>query len=88
MVRIFESRMLKKTFGSKGRNKRIVEKVAYWELHGLHSSSGIIKVMKLKGLRWWHMWHLWERSTYRVLVGKPKECDCVKKTKLGWNRKN
>jgi hypothetical protein len=50
------------------------------ELHELHSSPSIIRMIKLMTITWTgHVARMENRNPYRELVGKPKE----KKTPLG-----
>jgi hypothetical protein len=44
------------------------------ELHDLHSSPSIIRIMKARRMRWaGHVARMWEkRNAYRLLVGKPE----------------
>ena len=67
--------MRSKIFGPKraqgtGEWKRLHKK----ELHHLHSSPNIIRVIKSSRMRWaGHVARMWERrGTYRVVVGKPE----------------
>jgi hypothetical protein len=44
------------------------------ELHNLHSSPNIIRMIKLRRVRWaGRVARMWEkRNAYRILVGKPE----------------
>jgi hypothetical protein len=57
----------------KGR-RRIVEKIAYDELHSLYSSPNIVRMIKSRRMRWaGHVALIGEgKGVYRVLVGWPK----------------
>jgi hypothetical protein len=74
-LRVFENRVLRRIFGLKkdegigGRKKLHNE-----ELHNLHSSSNIIRMIKSRRMRWeGHVAQMGERrNAYRILVGKPE----------------
>jgi hypothetical protein len=74
-LRVFENRVLRRTFEPKrdkvaGQWRRLHKE----ELHALHSSPNIIRVIKSRRLRWsGHVACMGERRrAYRVLVGKPE----------------
>jgi len=73
-LRVFENRVLRRTFGPK-RDEVTGER---WKLHndklnGLHSSPIIVRVIKSRRIRWTgYVARMGEkRGVYRVLVGKP-----------------
>jgi hypothetical protein len=74
-LRVFENRVLRRIFGPKRD-----EVTAGWrklhneELHGLHSSPSIIRVMKARRLRWaGHVVRMGEvMDAYKILVGSPE----------------
>jgi hypothetical protein len=70
-LRVFETRVLRGTFGPKRD-----EVTGGWrkldneELHDLYSSPSIIRIMKSRRMRWvWHVARMGEkRDVYRLLV--------------------
>jgi hypothetical protein len=72
---VFENRVLRRIFGPKRD-----EVTGGWrklhneELHGLYSSSSIIRVIKSRRMRWaGHVAHMGEvRGAYKILVGRPE----------------
>jgi hypothetical protein len=74
-LRVFENRVLWKIFGSK-RDEVIGgwRKLHNEELHYLHSSPRIIRMMKSMRVRWaGRLARMGEKmNAYRVLVGKPE----------------
>ncbi|KAJ4450648.1 hypothetical protein ANN_02077 [Periplaneta americana] len=74
-LRVFENKMLRKTFGAK-RDEVTGEwrKLHNTELHALYSLPDIIRNIKSRRLRWaGHVAHMGEsRNAYRVLVGRPE----------------
>ena len=74
-MRVFENRVLRRTFGPKrdevtGEWRKLHEE----ELNNLYSSPNIVRVIKSRRIRWaGHVVHMGEgRGVYRVLVGKPE----------------
>jgi hypothetical protein len=74
-LRVFENRVLRRISGSKRD-----EVTGGWrklhneELHGLYSSSGIVRVIRARRMRWaGHVARMGEvRGAYNILVGKPE----------------
>ena len=74
-VRVFENRVLRRIFGSKGdwvTGER--RKLHNEELNDLYTSPNIVRVMKSRRMKWAvHVAHMGEkRGVYRILVGKPE----------------
>jgi hypothetical protein len=74
-LRVFENRVLRRTFGLKrdevtGKWRKLHNE----ELNNLYSSSNIVLVIKLRRMRWAeHVARMGEgRGVYRILVGKPE----------------
>jgi hypothetical protein len=74
-LRVFESRVLRRTFGP----KRVGvtggwRKLHNEELHSLYSSPSIIRIIKSRRMRWaGHVARMGERrNVYRLLVRKPE----------------
>jgi hypothetical protein len=74
-LRVFEKSVLRKIFGSRREEDGSWRKLHDDELHNLHSSPNIVRVIKSRRMRWaGHMARMGEGScVYRVLVGRP-EC--------------
>jgi hypothetical protein len=74
-LRVFENRVLRRTFGPK-RDEVTGEwrKMHNEELHILYSSPNIIRQIKSRRMRWaGHVARMGEeRNVYRVLMGKPE----------------
>jgi hypothetical protein len=75
-LRVFENRVLRRIFGPK-RDEVTGgwRKVYNEELHNLHPSSSIIKMIKSRRMRWTkHVAQLVDkRNVYRILMGRPEE---------------
>jgi hypothetical protein len=73
-LRVFENRVLRKIFGSKGEEDGSWRKLYKDELHDLYSSPNIVRVIKSRRMRWaGHVACMGEgRGAYRVLVGRPE----------------
>jgi hypothetical protein len=71
-LRVFENRVLGRTFGLK-RDEVIGDwRKLHEELHNLYSSRSIIRIIKARTMRWaGHVACMGEkRNAYRILVGK------------------
>jgi hypothetical protein len=71
---VFEKRVLRKIFGPK-RDEVIGgwRKLHTEELHNLYCSPSLIRMIKSRGMRWaGHVARMGEKSSYRILVGKPE----------------
>jgi hypothetical protein len=71
VLRVFENRMLRRMFGPKreevaGSWRRLHNK----ELHNLHASQNVIRVIKSRRMRWAdHVAHMGEmRNVYNILI--------------------
>jgi len=74
-LRVFENRVLRRVFGSKGDEViREWRKLHNEELKGFYSLPSIVRVVKSIRMRWaGHVACIREvRGVYRVLVGKPE----------------
>jgi hypothetical protein len=73
VLRVFENRVLRKTFGPKREENGSWRKLHNDELHNLYSSPNVVRMIKATRLRWaGHVARMGEgRGVYRVLVGKP-----------------
>jgi hypothetical protein len=73
-LEVFENRVLRRIFGLK-RDEVTGEwrKLHNGELHDLHSSPSIIRIIKARRMRWaGHVARMGKRNSYRLLVGKPE----------------
>jgi hypothetical protein len=77
-------------FGPKGDEVKgvtgVSRKLHNTELHGLHSSSNIVQVIKSRIMRWaGHLARMGEeRGMYRVLVGKPEGNRSLARRRCRW----
>jgi len=73
-LRMFENRVLRRTFGPKRDEVTGVEKLHNEELNDLYSSPNIVRVIKSRRMRWaGHEARMGERrGLCSVLVGKPE----------------
>jgi hypothetical protein len=74
-LRKFDNRLCRRIFGNKrdevtGRWRKLCNE----ELHGLYSSTIIIRMIKSRRIRWvGHITRIWEmRNAYKILVVKPE----------------
>jgi hypothetical protein len=72
--RVFENRVLRRTFGPKKEEDGSWRKLHNDELHSLYSSTNIVRMIKSRRIRWaGHVARMGEgRGVYRVLVGRPE----------------
>jgi hypothetical protein len=86
-LRVFENRVLRRTFGQKR-----VEVTGGWrklhneELHNLYSSPNIIRMMKSRMMRWaGHVARVGaNRNTYRILERKPGRNRPLRRPRRRW----
>jgi hypothetical protein len=74
-LRVFENRVLRRIFGPQRDEVRGGWRILHnKELHGLYSSTGIVRVIKARRMRWaGHVARLVEvRCAYNILVGRPE----------------
>jgi hypothetical protein len=73
-LRVFENRVLRKIFGPKREEDGSWRKFHNDELHSLHSSPNIVRVIKARRIRWTgHVARMGEgRRIYRVSVVRPE----------------
>jgi hypothetical protein len=86
-LRVFENRVLRRTFGPK--RDEVTEgwrKVHNEELHNLYSSPSIIRMIKSRKMRWvGHVAQMGENmNAYRILVGKPEGRRTLGKPRRRW----
>jgi hypothetical protein len=73
-LRLFENRVLRRIFGSKGEEVTGDWRKLHEYLHNLYSSPNIIGMTKSRKMRWTgHVARRAEkRNAYRILLGKPE----------------
>jgi hypothetical protein len=73
-LRVFESRMLRKIFGSKREEDGSWRNLHNDELHSLYASPNIVRAIKSRRMRWaGQVAPMGEgRGVYRVFVGRPE----------------
>ena len=87
-LRVFENRVLGKTFGRKrdqvtGEWRRLHNE----ELNDMYSSLYIIQVIQLRRMRWTALWYLWEgdsKGAYKNLLGRPEGKGPLGRPRRGW----
>jgi hypothetical protein len=52
-LRVFENRVLRRMFGPEREEGRSWRKLHNYDLHSLHFSPKIVKVIKSRRMRWW-----------------------------------
>jgi hypothetical protein len=74
-LRVFETRVFKRIFGSKRDEDGSWRKLHNDELHSLYSSPNIVRAIKSRRMRWvGHVARMEEgRGVYEALVGRPKD---------------
>jgi hypothetical protein len=84
---VYENRMLRRMFGCKreevvGGWRRLLNE----ELHNLHTSPDIIRVIKSRRMRWVeHVAHMIQmRNGFKSLVRKPKRRRPLRIPRCGW----
>jgi hypothetical protein len=85
---VFENRILRRIFVPKRDDvTREWRKLQNEELNDLHSSLGIVWVIKLRRMRWaGHVARMWEsRGIYRVWWGNLRERDHLEDPGLDWS---
>jgi hypothetical protein len=72
-LRVFKNREPRKMFGPKREEDGAWRKLHDDEIHRLHSSPNIVRVIKSRRIKWaGHVTRMGEgRGVYRVLVGRP-----------------
>jgi hypothetical protein len=73
-LRVSENRLLRRIFGPKREEDGSWRKLHNDELHSLHSSPNIVRVIKSKRMRWaGQVARMWiGRGIYRFCLGGPK----------------
>jgi hypothetical protein len=81
-LRVFENRVLRKTFGPKREEDGSWRKLHDDGLHSLYSSLNIVRVIKSRRMRWaGHVTRMGDGiSVYRILVGRLKREMTTRKT--------
>jgi hypothetical protein len=85
-LKVFENRVLRKTFGPKREEDGSWRKLHNNELHRLYSSPNIVRVIKSRRMRWaGHVAHMEEgKGIYRVLVGRPEDKRLLARLRRRW----
>jgi hypothetical protein len=83
---VFENKVLRRIFGPKRKEDGPWRKLHNDELHGLYSSSHIVRVMKSWRMRWArHVARMGEgRGVYRVSVGTPEGKRPLERPRRSW----
>jgi hypothetical protein len=78
--------VLRRIFGPKREEDGLWRKLHSGELHNLHSSMNIVRVIKSRRMRWaGHVARMCNgRSVYRVFVGRPEDKRQVGRPKRRW----
>jgi hypothetical protein len=85
-LRLFENRVLRRIFGPKREEDGSCRKLHNDEIHSLHSSPNVVRVIKSRRMRWArHVARMGEgRSVYRVLVERPEGKRPLGRPKRRW----
>jgi hypothetical protein len=85
-LRVFENRVLMRIFGPKREEDRAWKKMHNNELHSLHSSPNIVRVIKSRRMRWaGHVARMREgRGVYSVLIARPKGKRSLERPRHRW----
>jgi hypothetical protein len=87
LMRMFEDRVLRRTFGPK-RDEMSGDwgKLHNEELHNLYTSPNIIRTMKSRRIRWaGHVAPMGEkRKAYKISVGKPEGKTSLRRRSRSW----
>jgi hypothetical protein len=85
-LRVSENSVLRKIFGPKREEDGSWRKLHNDELHNLHSSSNIVRVITSRKMRWAELvTRMGEgRCVYRVLVGRPEGNKPVRRPRRRW----
>jgi hypothetical protein len=85
-LRVFENRVLRRTFGPKKEEDGSWKKLHNDELHELYSSPNIVRMIKSRRMRSaGHVARVGEgRGVHRVLVGRREGVRPLERPKRGW----
>jgi hypothetical protein len=85
-LRVFEYRVLRKTFGPRREEGGSWRELHNDKLHSLYSSPNIVRTIKSRRMRWaGHVARMGEgRGVYRVLVGRPEGRRPLGRSKRRW----
>jgi hypothetical protein len=83
---MFENRVLRRIFGPKRDEVTGGWRKLHNELHNLHSSSNIIRMIKSRRMRWaGHVARMGKkRNAYMILVGKPEGMRSLGRPRRRW----
>jgi hypothetical protein len=86
-LRVFECRVLRRIFGPKRDEVTGEWRKLHNELHGLYSSTVIVRVIKSRIMRWaGYVTRIGDgRGRYRVMVGKPEGKSPLGRRRLRWD---